>query len=250
MTAIRPPRPPEARRPARVPALARGLATGLTAAAALTAESLAAPLAYKDSTTLKLTYSPPWSTADLNRAVTSRDGFGLSVNWIETSSGGSTESNSDDGGGGLHSHACRPGLGQQLGCHLLAQVGHRDLSAGTGQGQGIAIGRVVVGGNHGSPARQHAIAVDIGADGAAEHDPRPVVAGKHQRPLQGAAGHHNGLCSHDVQTLAWHTTARVGGAGRGTLDHAHRVAVVKAKGRGPRQQPHPAAGFEFSEGVT
>lgn len=79
MNLIRPPLPPERRLLA--------LATGLLVAAAPTAASLAAPLAYKDSTTLKLTYSPPWSTADLNRAVTTHDGFGLSVNWIETSSG-------------------------------------------------------------------------------------------------------------------------------------------------------------------
>lgn len=81
MNLIRPPLPPERRLLA--------LATGLLVAAAPTAASLAAPLAYKDSTTLKLTYSPPWSTADLNRAVTTHDGFGLNVNWIETSSGGS-----------------------------------------------------------------------------------------------------------------------------------------------------------------
>jgi len=128
VTAIRPPRPPEARRPARVPALARGLATGLTAAAALTAESLAAPLAYKDSTTLKLTYSPPWSTADLNRAVTSRDGFGLSVNWIETSSGGSTDSNSDDGGGGHPHHGDSPSAQGGGGAHSQHGMGNADQS--------------------------------------------------------------------------------------------------------------------------
>ena len=155
--------------------------------------------------------------------------------------------NSDDGGGGLHSHASRPGLGQQFGCHLLAEVCHRDLSARTGQGQGIAIGGVVVGGDHSAPTRQHAITVDIGANGATEHDAGSVVTGKHQRALQGATGHHNGLCPHDVQTLARHTLARVGGAGRSSLDHAYGVAVVQAKGRGPRQQSHPAAGFEFSQ---
>lgn len=115
-----------------MPVLARGLATalaiGLTAAAALTAESLAAPLAYKDSTTLKLTYSPPWSTADLNRAVTSRDGFGLSVNWIETSSGGSTDSSSDDGGGGHPHHGDSPSAQGGGGAHSQHGMGNADQS--------------------------------------------------------------------------------------------------------------------------
>ena len=152
-----------------------------------------------------------------------------------------------DGCGGLHCHASGPGPAQQLGRDHGAQVSHRDLGASPGQRQGIAIGRVVVGGDHSAPTRQHAITVDIGANGTTEHDTGPVIASKHQWPLQGAAGHHNGLRSNDVQTLARYTAARVGGAGRGTLHHAHGVAVVQAKGRGPRQQSHPAAGFEFSQ---
>ena len=43
----------------------------------------AAPLGYKDSTTLKLDYSAPWSTGDLNHALTTHDGVGVNVNWVE-----------------------------------------------------------------------------------------------------------------------------------------------------------------------
>lgn len=56
----------------------------------------AAPLSFKDSTALKLTLSAPWSSADLSRAITTHDGFGISLNWIEAS--GSTTSSHHHGG--------------------------------------------------------------------------------------------------------------------------------------------------------
>ncbi|MBU6249737.1 MAG: hypothetical protein KGO47_01040 [Cyanobacteria bacterium REEB417] len=117
MNLIRPPLPRERRLLA--------LATGLLMAATPTAASLAAPLAYMDSTTLKVTYSPPWSTADLNRAVTTHDGFGLSVNWIETSSGGTGDGSSDDGGGGHH-HGGRANPAAGGGGHSGHGMGNAD----------------------------------------------------------------------------------------------------------------------------
>ena len=56
----------------------------------------AAPLGYKNSTTLKLDYSVPWSTADLNHALSTRDGVGLDLNWIETET--DTANNASNGG--------------------------------------------------------------------------------------------------------------------------------------------------------
>ena len=61
----------------------------------------AAPLGYKDSTTLKLDYSVPWSTADLNRALTTHDGIGLNVNWIDAlNSNGATDTSGGHHHGG------------------------------------------------------------------------------------------------------------------------------------------------------
>ena len=126
MNSIRPPLPPERRLPRQWPVGLLALATGLAAATTPTAESLAAPLAYKDSTTLKLTYSPPWSTADLNRAVTTHDGFGLSVNWIETSSGSSGDGSSDEGGGGHPHHGGSTSPAASGGAHSVHGMGNAD----------------------------------------------------------------------------------------------------------------------------
>lgn len=126
MNSIRPPLPPERRLPRRWPVGLLAIATGLAAATTPTAESLAAPLAYKDSTTLKLTYSPPWSTADLNRAVTTHDGFGLSVNWIETSSGSSGDGSSDEGGGGHPHHGGSTSPAASGGAHSVHGMGNAD----------------------------------------------------------------------------------------------------------------------------
>ena len=62
-------------------------------------EAVAAPLGYKDSTTIKLDYTSPWSTADLNHALTTHDGVGLNVNWVEGLGSGPTA-----GQGGGHNH--------------------------------------------------------------------------------------------------------------------------------------------------
>lgn len=65
----------------------------------LSGDAFAAPLGYKDSTTLKLSYSSPWSTADLNHALTTHDGVGLNVNWVEGAGSGPGA-----GQGGGHNH--------------------------------------------------------------------------------------------------------------------------------------------------
>ena len=54
-----------------------------------------------------------------------------------------------------------------------------------------AVGAVVVGEQHGAPAGQHAVAVDIGGGRRGEHDAGPVVVGEDQRPLDRAGRQHD-----------------------------------------------------------
>ena len=54
-----------------------------------------------------------------------------------------------------------------------------------------AIGAVIVGEERDLLARQHAELVGVALGGAGQHHARPVVAGEHQRPLEGAGGEHD-----------------------------------------------------------
>ena len=75
---------------------------------------------------------------------------------------------------------------------LVAWIDNRrDLGAGRGQCRGGAIGIVIVGKHDGAPSRQDGIMPDVALDGARQHDPGPVVAGKDERPLQGAGRQHD-----------------------------------------------------------
>ena len=92
--------------------------------------------------------------------------------------------------------------------------------------------------HHRAASRQHAVAVQIGACRARQHDPRPIVAGEHQGPLQRARRQHQLARPHLPQTLA-----RARGIGFGEvvgqpLRQAHHVVRIAAERRRARQQRH------------
>ena len=139
-----------------------------------------------------------------------------------------------------HVHAGRARLCQQPRAHLAARIRQNDLGASAGQRHGIGVRGIVVGGKHGMAARHHRITVDVRPDRGRQHDAGTVVAGKHQRPLDGAAGHDDVGGAHHVQPLARHTTRCIGQAGCTALDDADRVAVVQPERGRAQQQPHSA----------
>ena len=133
---------------------------------------------------------------------------------------------------GAHA-ACAVGLADRDGPHAPAAVGaqHRrapkrlDAGAPRGLGQHAARGgahvgddrdldalrmqiqrrlvRGIAGGHDGHAiADPHAIAVQISLRGAGQHDARPVVARKYQRPLDGAGREHHAPRAHLPKPLA------------------------------------------------
>ena len=147
----------------------------------------------------------------------------------------------------LHRDACAAGRSQQGLGHRAAQVHHIDLRARVGQRQRVGIGRVVVDAKHRALARCHRVAVDVSAHRAREHDAGFVVARKHQRALQRAAGHDDGARAHRAHALAWHAVRRIRHARRRALNHAHGIAVVHAKRGGPREHAHIPRGLQISQ---
>ena len=148
---------------------------------------------------------------------------------------------------GLHGDTCAGCSRQQAGLHHAAQVHHIDLRSGTRQCQGVSVGGIVVHTKHGAFARCDGIAVDIGAHRAREHDARLVIARKHQRPLNRAAGHDDGVGAHRAHALAWHAVGGVGLARGGAFNHTHGIAVVNAESRGAGQHAHLARGLQFGQ---
>ena len=68
----------------------------------------------------------------------------------------------------------------------------RDPAARLGERSGGPIGAVIVGEDHRLVAGNHAELVGVALGRARQHDARPVVAGKYQRPFEGAGRQHDG----------------------------------------------------------
>ena len=151
------------------------------------------------------------------------------------------------GAAALHRDARAAGRCQQVLRHRAAQIHHIDLRARVCQGQRVGIGRVVVDAKHRALARRHRVAVDVSAHRTRQHDAGFVVARKHQRALQRAAGHDDGARTHRAHALARHAVRRIGHARRRALNHAHGIAVVHAKRGGPRKHAHLARGLQIGQ---
>ena len=89
-----------------------------------------------------------------------------------------------------------------------------------------------------APAGRCRVAVEVGAHGGCQHDAGPVVAGEHDRPLDGAGGQHRPL-GHDApqalpRLVRWRHRQVVGDA----LDGRVGAAVVHAEHRAARHDAH------------
>ncbi len=114
-----------------------------------------------------------------------------------------------------------------------------DVDAGRVQIERRAIGRVMRGGDHDAAARQHAVAIEIGARRIGQHDARPVVVRKHQRPLQRAGRDHHLPRAHLPQPLARQVRCRLRQVVGDALAEPHHVVREIAERGGTRQQGHP-----------
>ena len=127
-----------------------------------------------------------------------------------------------------------------------ARVDHRvDLDAGGEMVKGGAIAIVVIGEHHGAPARRHGEAIDIGAHGAGQHHPRPVVAGEHQRPLNRAGGDQNAARLYFPIALARRERRRLRQMIGDPFDRADPLVVKHPKGGGASQHGDIFAGHQI-----
>src|SRR5918996_466708 len=69
---------------------------------------------------------------------------------------------------------CPPRACRQAALRVWPQIDHADADPGAEQVERGAIGAVVVGEDHGAPARPDRVAIDVGARGASEHDARAI----------------------------------------------------------------------------
>ena len=109
----------------------------------------------------------------------------------------------DDRGVAVDGDAAPRRLGEMLLRHLGAEIDdRRDLAAGARHVERRVPAGIVVGEDDDAFARQHAVAVHVGAHRAGEHDAGPVVLVEDQRPLDRAGGEHDLLRAHAPEPLA------------------------------------------------
>ena len=132
----------------------------------------------------------------------------------------------------------------RVGGAVRAQIDQRrDFAAVPGEFAGGGIDGVVIGEKDGAAARQHGMAVDIGGDGARQHDARTVIAGKDQRALMRTGRQHHPAGADMPYALARPAGAfRRREAFRQPLGQRHEIMVVIAEGRGAGQQQRRCAG--------
>ncbi|GBF28291.1 hypothetical protein MnTg02_03355 [bacterium MnTg02] len=76
-----------------------------------------------------------------------------------------------------------------------------NADTGGGKFESSEIGGIVRGDDGRSIADPHAIAVEVTSGGSSEHDARAVIAGKNQRPLDGACRQNNVFGADTPHTL-------------------------------------------------
>jgi hypothetical protein len=111
-----------------------------------------------------------------------------------------------------------------------------DPDTGPVQVEGGVVGAVVGGEDDCLPAGQHAVAVQVGASGAGQHHPGPVVVAEHDRAFVRARGYYHRPRPDPPHPLT-------GDLGRGgepevvgtAFQGQHESVVVRAERRGPLQ---------------
>ena len=107
---------------------------------------------------------------------------------------------------------------------------------------------IVAGGEeHGFATGQHAMAIDIGPDSAGQHDARPVIARKHDRPFQRAGGKDRSPGLDAPAALARQMRRRLRQMVGDPLDRAVNAVVVEAEHGGARHDPHLRQAFELGQ---
>ena len=122
----------------------------------------------------------------------------------------------------------------------------RYVDAMATQIEGRGVGFVVVGDDHRAPAGKDREAVDIGARGACQHHPRPVVVGEHQRPLHGAGRQNDPSGADSPQALARQVRRRAGPEVVGNpFERDQEIMVEVAGDRRPGQNADVIESFQF-----
>jgi hypothetical protein len=104
------------------------------------------------------------------------------------------------------------------------------------QVKGRLIGCIAAGHDDRARAAAYAIAAQISARGAREHDARPIVARKNERPLKSAGREHHFARAHLPEPLARHVRRRCGQMIGELLVHADEIVREIAERGASRQQ--------------
>ena len=145
---------------------------------------------------------------------------------------------------------------RQAGCapyvpDVSAQIGDgTDDDASFAQRNAGRIGTIVRGGDDRARADLHAVALQIDPRSIGQHDTRPVVAGKHQRPFRRAGGNHYPAGSHVPQALARQPQVGFGQMIGDTLHETNEIVGIPAKCRGARQQCYTGAPPKYVQRLT
>ena len=113
-----------------------------------------------------------------------------------------------------------------------AMVRHRDGNARVCEVKRNLIGRIIVGGDHRALVGRHRIAIGVCAQCRGQHHAGPVIVGEHQRPFDGAGGHHDRLGAKLRQQHARLTLLRIGAEVAAVFHQNGKVAVIEALNRG------------------
>ena len=119
-----------------------------------------------------------------------------------------------------------------------------DLGAGFGEREGRFIGLVVVGEHDRRAARRDAIALHGRERGRGQHDPRPVVVGECDEPLERAGGEHDALRPDAPVALAGREGRRLGEMIGDALDRADDVALVATEDGRALEYPRLGRGLD------
>ena len=126
------------------------------------------------------------------------------------------------------------------GGDLRACVHHRlDLRAGAVQVGDRPPAIVARGEDHGAPARQGSVAVDVATDGARQHHARPVVAAEDHRAFQRTRRQHDAACRDLPVALPRQMRGRRGQVVRHPLQRRDQAAIKQRERAGAAQDADP-----------
>ena len=157
---------------------------------------------------------------------------------------------SDDGVPGQDLAAGRTqGRGLRRAVALLAQIDDRHVEARCPEIRRSRVGGSARCGDHRTPSRRHAVAIDEHAQALGQHDAGTIVVGEDERALVRARRQHDLGGAHLPQTLARQVGVRLRQMVGHPLHQADVVVIVVAEGRRARQQGDVVARAESGKRV-